>query len=483
MSARPETMPAPPPRAVGALRSAIALRLERDGTLVIVLAAFAIVMLLALRHGLVVDGWMALVSGREIAQHGLPSHDALTLWAHGRRWTDQQWLAQLGLYELVRLGGVKLALFVHALLGVAAVAGAAALARRLGATARSVAWICLPVFVAYYPEAAVLRPQSFGYPLFVAVLWLLALDARTQSRRVFLVLPLLALWANLHGTALLGAMLVSLAGAAQLVGRRSRRAFVLLLAPWLCLLASPYALQLPAYYQRILHGGDFSRYVSEWAPTTLTPATAPVYALVIAGMWLLGRSRNRVSLFEQLAFVAAGALAFEAIRNTAWFGLVALVVLPQLLDGVRRAPAVEPQRLNRLLGSAVVGLVLVTTLGVAAKPAAWFTAGFPPAAADAAAHGRVLAMSQYADWLLWSRPELRGRVAFDARFELFSSADVGRLATFQGRVDGWESTARSYDTFVLSPRTNGGLRDALVNERLARVVYSDGNVVVLRRRG
>ena len=60
--------------------------LEENGTLVVVLGAFAIAMLAYLRGGLVADGWMALVSGREIVAHGLPSHETLTLWAHGRRW-------------------------------------------------------------------------------------------------------------------------------------------------------------------------------------------------------------------------------------------------------------------------------------------------------------------------------------------------------------------------------------------------------------
>src|ERR1700759_289767 len=74
--------------------------LEENGLLVIVLGAFAIVLVVALRKELVVDGWMALVSGRWIAQHGLPSHDTLTVWTYGHRWIDQQWLAQLSLYGL-----------------------------------------------------------------------------------------------------------------------------------------------------------------------------------------------------------------------------------------------------------------------------------------------------------------------------------------------------------------------------------------------
>src|SRR3954451_18256960 len=186
--------------------------LEENGLVVIVLGAFAIAFLLALRKDLVIDGWMALVSGRWIAQHGLPTHDMVTVWTHGARWTDQQWLAQLALYGLWRLGGLKLALLVHALLVMSGLVGAALIARRHGATPRSVTWVAIPVLIAYYPVASVMRPQTFAFPLFTAVLWLVLADARHPSRRIFFTLPLLVLWANLHGSVLLGAMLVSLAG-------------------------------------------------------------------------------------------------------------------------------------------------------------------------------------------------------------------------------------------------------------------------------
>src|SRR5436190_19670772 len=101
----------------------IAVVLEEDGLMVVVLAAFAIVLLVTLRRGLSGDGWLALLAGRSIVQHGLPSHDTLTVMTHGIRWTDQPWLAQLGLYGLWRAGGVKLALLVHALVVTGTLAG------------------------------------------------------------------------------------------------------------------------------------------------------------------------------------------------------------------------------------------------------------------------------------------------------------------------------------------------------------------------
>ena len=468
----------------------IAGLLEENGLLVIALGAFAIVFVLSLHRQLVVDGWMAIVSGRWIAQHGLPPRDTLAVMTHGRRWTDEQWLAQLALYGLWRLGGVKLALFAHALLVTSGLAGAALYARTRGATARSVTWIAIPVMVAYYPVASVMRPQSFAFPLFAAVLWLTLNDARHPSRRVFWTLPLLVLWTNLHGSVVLGAMLVSLDGLVGMVQQRrpSGRGLALLLAPWACVFASPYALHLPGYYEKILVGGDFKQFVTEWAPTTLSIQTAAVYLVVLGGLWLLGRAGRSAPLFDQLAFAITAVLAFDAVRNTAWIGLVALAVLPPLVDRLRGGAAEEPARLNRILSVTIVAALVIAVAGVAAKSTSWFTRGFPTAAAKAAStaagpRGRVYASSPYADWLLWSRPELSGRVAYDARFELLSAAQIQRIARFQARVGNWLPTARGYRVFVLDARSDHALEQSLLRALPARVVFSSPQVVVLRRRG
>ena len=144
-----------------------------------------------------------------------------------------------------------------------------------------------------------MRPQSFAYPLFVAVLWLLVDELRRPSRRIYLVLPLLVLWANLHGSVVVGAAIVSAFAVSEIVASlRSQprtvhvRSLVLLAAPWLCVLASPYATSLPHYYRLIFSSG-FARYVTEWAPTTLTLAHAPVYLLALGGLWLFGRTGSR----------------------------------------------------------------------------------------------------------------------------------------------------------------------------------------------
>ncbi len=448
---------------------------------------FAIVFLVTLRLGLEGDGWLALVAGRSIAQHGLPSHDSLTVMAHGRRWTDQQWLAQLGLYGIWRAGGIKLALLVHAVLATGTLTGAALIARRHGATARSITWVAIPALLAYYPVAAVMRTQSFAQPLFVATLWLLLDDARRPSRRVFWTLPLLVLWSNVHGSVLLGAGLVALAGLVTTVKARrpGARGLALILLPWACVLASPYGAHLPAYYRTVLVGGDFSHLVTEWAPTTLQLVTVPVFILVLAGLWLFGRSGRTIPVFDQLAFLALAVIAFQALRNIGWFALVALAVLPPLVDRLR-SPVEEPRRLNRILALSVLALVAVALGGVAAKPASWFTHAFPAGAARATAraagaHGLVFATSRYDDWLLWSEPRLAGRVAFDSRFELLTQAQLEELGRIQGASEDVRTVLRGYRVFVLGPVQDATLEQALRRAFNLSVAFRSRQVVVLRR--
>jgi hypothetical protein len=467
----------------------IARVLEENGTLVVVLTVFAILLVVDIRKELVTDGWMALLSGRQVAQHGLPSHDALTVWTHGRRWVDQQWLAQLVLYELDRLGGIKLVMLVHALLSSSAIVAVAVAARRVGASARSITWVCLPVMVCYFYGASVMRPQTLTFILFALLLWLLALDEVASSRRTYLAFPLLVLWANLHGSVVIAAAIVSGYGLLA-IGRsfwsRSRpavRYVVLLVTPWACLFATPYALHLPGYYRVILFSGGFGSYVTEWAPTTLTPATAPLFLLVLGGIWLIGRSGSRITLFQKLLFVATAILAFQAIRNMVWFALVCLLLLPKLVDALR-PPVVEPQRLNRLLATAMMVGLCVSVAGVAAKEASWFVENYPDSEAAAAAtaagrHGRIFANESYADWLVWTHPSLAGRIAFDSRFELLTHTQLKQIAEFRNRVSGWRTTIRGYDVLVLDP---GGERDVwrtLVRSG-AKVISRSSNVIVLR---
>ncbi len=310
---------------------------------------------------------------------------------------------------------------------------------------------------------------------------------------MYWTLPLLVLWANLHGSVVVGAALVSGYGLIELarsLWEKPRavhaRSLILLVAPWLCMLASPYATSLPHYY-RTIFSSSFGTYVTEWAPTTLTLIHLPIYLLALGGLWLFGRTRGRASLFEQLAFVGIAFLAFDAVRNAVWLALFSLAVLPRLMDTLR-APAVEPKRMNRMLATAMLVGVVLATVVVAFQPRSWFTQQQYPAAVEnaavraAGAHGRIFANERYADWLVFEHPQLAGRIAYDSRFELLTSRQLRSVVGFRNLVAGWRSTISGYPVLVLDKGDDAEPIRALLRAREARVVTRQGQVVVLRRR-
>lgn len=463
---------------------------EAHGLLVFVGFAYLAEQVALLRRLLTSDGWLTLLSGREIARHGLPSTDRLALLTHGRDWVDQQWLAQLLFYELHRAGGVPLVLVASLALAAGSLLAALLLALRRGASTRVVAWVVLVSLVPFGRAADDFRAQSLCYPLFVALLFLLSEEERRPGRRrVFLVLPLLVLWANLHGSVVAAAALVSLYGLLGPMRRSGRRARGLALAvlPWACVLASPYALELPAYYRTVLVNPAFASYVTEWKPATLSILDAPIFVLVLATAFLLGRRVRSFALAEGLILVACGLLALHAVRNGVWLALACVAFLPAHLDGVLPAYRLErsSRRMNTLLATSATVALVAAVAATAGRPTSWFTRGFPEGAATATAaaagaRGPVLATEDFADWLLWERPELAGRIAFDDRFELLHARELRTIFEIENGYSSPRALRGGYSVFVGSPTFAKRVESRL--GRPLRRVYSSPSVVVLELR-
>ncbi|HEY8765294.1 MAG TPA: hypothetical protein VIM18_13960 [Solirubrobacteraceae bacterium] len=457
-------------------------------------ALYGIVLLLLMPGELVQDSWSTLVGGREIANHGLPHRETLTVMAHGVRWIDQQWLAQILFYEVFRAGGYRLMLLVHVALIASAFGLALVAARHRGASPLSVFLVaCTCFFVA--PWGWQLRAQSFAPLLFVGVFWLLIADGRAGSRKVFFVLPLLALWANLHGSVALAAVLVALYGLVKVLNRKRRETgkglALMVLAP-LAVLCSPYGLSLVHYYRKLLINPPFRNLIVEWMAPTPRLVTALFYVLAFVTVWLLGRWGRRLSAFECLALLVTLASALSATRNIVWFGLAALVLLPVLVDETRisSATAAHPA-VRRALGVTSLAGLAVTLVIVAARPAGWYDHLWPNetagAAISTAAHdpaSRVFASDKYADWLLWRDPKLAGRVAFDIRFELNSGTQLRRLANYFGRIGpNWQAAARGYQVIVLGRDAHEAVRLALRRDPRIRQAYISPDLAVLVRTG
>jgi hypothetical protein len=427
------------------------------------------------------DTWLALVGGREVVRHGLPAHDVLSTIAHGRDWIDQAWLAQVAFYGAYLLGGLG----GVAVLGRVATTTAGLFALATAARRRSSPLACsLALMVGFVLLVGrnELRAQLLAEPLFAALLWALASDARRPTTRLFWLAPLLlVVWANVHGSVLLGSALVLLRVGVQivpaLVGRRPlelRRcawlASVAVLAPF----ASPYALQLPRYYHSIFANDAFRTYLSEWWPTT--PSNAPLAFYAIAAvLGLIVWQHRAVHYFDGAVLAATAGASLLAQRNIVWFALATAALLPPVLDRIlpvgstsRRLPAAG----LLCAGGALIGALALTH--VATSNDASLTEAYPRSASviSAAAardpHASVLASPWLADWLLFEDPLLAGRIVADGRFELLTS---GEFARYVATLDARRTLASSFPTArILALNDNPKLAARAIAQPGARLI-------------
>ncbi|MCX6348492.1 MAG: tetratricopeptide repeat protein, partial [Candidatus Aureabacteria bacterium] len=155
------------------------------------------------------DIWMHLKSGEWMAAHkDVLREDVFSYTIAGRRWINHQWLAQVLLFLIQRAGGFNgLILFASAAV-LAAVALLFSIVYRPG-TRRLSVLACLAAILA--AESRFLtRPEIFTLFLaavFFAVLSRAAADGK-KTRGLILLIPLGALWSNLHAGFVIGIGLV-----------------------------------------------------------------------------------------------------------------------------------------------------------------------------------------------------------------------------------------------------------------------------------
>jgi hypothetical protein len=87
----------------------------------------------------------------------------------------------------------------------------------------------------------------------------------------------------------------------------------------------------------------------------------------------------------------------------------------------------------------------------------------------------IYASEEFADWLLWERPDLAGRVVFDVRYELLHPAEVKRIVLFD-LGSGLDDPLGAPRVYILDPmrvhHAVEGLRPGV------RTVYKTDHTVV-----
>ncbi|MCZ7587275.1 MAG: hypothetical protein M5U27_00105 [Gaiella sp.] len=486
----PDPGDAPADRTPPAAQGHVARILDTSPFPILLVCLVGIVLLSAFAPSLVVgDTWLTLVAGREVNDHGLPSTEHLTILGEGRTWTDQQWLAQVVFYAAHALAGMRAVILLGIAFVLLALGLATATARTSGASSRSTFVIGVLAILAG-PWGWTLRAQTTALPLFAGTLWLLV-DAsrRGVRRRTLLVLPLLVLWANLHGSVVLGAILAMLLGAVELVRARRLASIplaLIVLSP-IAVLASPYGTKLVAYYDLMLVDAPFAEILREWQWSSPSATTALFWllALVAAGLLALRRCRSRLTVYELAVFAVTFVGAVQAVRGVIWFAFVAAAILPVALDGVLTKADVEAPKVNRVISVAALAGLAVALVAFLARPATWFVSEWPEAQVEAVSEAtrdpsvKLWATDGTADWLLWRVPDLRGRIAYDIRFELYDEAALDRIVDYGTRTGDWQRALDGYRVVVVDDRAH---LEALAAEPGARVTYRDEEIAIVERR-
>jgi hypothetical protein len=228
------------------------------------------------------------------------------------------------------------------------------------------------------PALLVVRSQLFSLALFPALFLLLREEDRRPSRRIWLLVPLVALWTNLHGGVLLG---VAVAAVYLVLVRARREPLVaggVLAGCALALFATPALGETAAYYGGVLGSRAAKNGEGLWQPLSLHRPFDVVFLVVAVPLVVLA-FRSRPRLWETVVIVALAVAAVRSSRNEVWLALFIAVPAARGLTGSRRWRASVPPVAAVVAAGALALLVVV---GLVRTPA---SAGATPGLLDTAA--------------------------------------------------------------------------------------------------
>ena len=434
------------------------------------------------------DSYSHIELGRWIIAHGtLPTTDAFSFSKHGSPWITFEWLSEVIYAAAFALAGWP---------GVVAVA-AAAIALAFGLLTFFLLRELSPALTVLMVIAAVVllaphmlaRPHVLVLPLMVT--WAAAL-VRCMDRNSpppYWALPLLVLWANLHGSGVLALGLIGPAVLEALL-REKRSEWLHVLLRWLpftalavaasCLTPhGPEPLLMPL---TTLAAGPALAWISEWRPQDFSHIGG-FELLLLAGIFALSRG---VTLPVVRVLVVLGLLHFALaqIRNADLLGVLAPFYLAAPLGRRFGGPTgIDAAGSSRGLNLATLG-VLVAMSGAALardiRPAPAITPQAAIAQANLAGTARVLNDYAFGGYLIFA-----GIPTFiDGRSELFGGPFIDRynralalidLGDFLKLIDDYKIGAT-----LLAPNTPAiAMLDRLPGWQR---VYSDDVAVVHKRR-
>ncbi len=439
-------------------------------------------------------GWHIRTGERILATGELPRTDPYSFTRTGQPWFAWEWGADVATGAVHRAAGLTgVALFYGAIIAAGvwlwfqlhwAVHGnfllACAMAPLMLSTA-NIHWLA--------------RPHVIGWLFLMgAVWWAERPHPRFTANDAALVAAFTALWANIHASFFLAAVVAAI----YAIGRPAERRWFVLSGAIAALagLVNPYTWRLYDHVFRYLTDTELLSRIGEFQSFRFdSPGAGQIIAAVMVGMigGALALTQRRLEHFLMAMFFTA-----MALRTARALPLDALVVLPIANGAITRAwpkrwtgflAYADRLRLldRRFHGAAVAPVVLAVCVAILNIRPIRVATGFPPDQFPVAAYShippdaRLYAPDKFGGYLIYRSNGAR-KVFFDGRSDLYGAEFLKQYGRLIQLLPGWQNYWNSFGfTHALLPHDTA-LIPAL--EQLGwKPVFEDQTATLLAKNG
>ena len=474
----------------------------RKSALLITLYAIPPFLILAAVNVQDADLWWHLRTGEWIVQHrAVPYSDSFSWTEMGKPWTAYSWLFEVLIYGLVtRFGLVGVLIFTYGLL-LAIVAALHSLIKKFEPRlAQSMALTALALLA--MTRICSPRPWLFTILFFCVELNILVSVRRSRNfKYLLLLLPLFALWANLHIQFLYGFCVLGAAAIEEPLLRlfriRSsvedtdqplplRLMALVIIGCMLAIVVNPYHFHIYSILLDTLRLGELYRLVSELQALPFRSlADWLVLLLVIMAAFVVGRSQ-RVSPFWFLLFAGSAFVSFRGNRDV-WFVVIVAATIVARYQGDQTIQQFHVTSRLQVLIVLATALLLALTIGAyhISNPELQkrVSQTYPSAAAtfveEARLSGPLYNHFNWGGYLIWRLPSLP--VSIDGRSNIHYPDRLSHaLDVWNGKPDWYSDQELSTSRLVIAPR-DLPLAQLLRLDSRWKVAYEDAVAVVFVR--
>jgi hypothetical protein len=434
-------------------------------------------------------GWH-LRTGQLIAgTHAIPHQDVFSFTKAGAPWVAHEWLTDVLIYGLSRLGGdTALILFFALLITIAF----GLLYSRCEARPYAAGLLVLWGAITTIPGWGV-RPQILT--LLLASVYLLLLDEYVKTGRARLLwwLPvLMILWVNLHAGYAIGIALLLLYAIAELspaTGNRTRLKFLLgaVAACTAVVPLNPNGFKLYAYPFQTLNAPSMMGYIEEWAsPDFHRPIYRVLLLFIVFLVVVLARSHRRPDARETVLLLATLAAALTSARHLPFFILVAVPILSRRMPQLSGEQPLLPSRwvLHAAVAALAVFAAALQARSVIQRQPQEERAAFPVAAVHfLKTHSLPTQLYNSYDWggYLIANAYPNYRVFIDGRADVYGDHFIDQAVRAHEEQPGWEATLQQYGVRTVLVENTAPLATILRESGDWKNVFEDSQAAVFTR--